>query len=209
MRTVYVVAHPEAIHHVEGLVGGWYDSPLTPGGVRAADSIARTLRARIPEDASVEVFSSDLQRAVQTASEVSKLFDVEPVLDRRLREMSYGEAEGKTQGWLDERFVPPPIIGDRMQHNEGLRGAESRATFAHRIYTAMDEILKSHCEHQIIVTHGFAVTFILTSWIKMPIDSVGYVNFRVASGSITTLCEDDFFHNRQIASLNEIQNLTP
>lgn len=207
MRNIYVVAHPEATHHIEGVVGGWHDSSLTPTGIRAAASIAKTLRERIPEDADVEVFSSDLQRAVLTARVVSNLFKVESVLDRRLREKSYGEAEGKPQRWLDERFVPPPAVGDRMQHNEGLTGAETRASFAHRIYMAMDGILKSQCEHQIIVTHGFAATFVLTSWIKMPIESLGYVNLRVASGSITTLREDDFFHNRQIASLNEIEHL--
>lgn len=207
MRNIYIVAHPEATHHVDGLVGGWYNSSLTPAGTHAAVAIANALRTRIPEDADVEVFSSDLQRATQTASVIGNLFHVEPVLDCRLREKSYGEAEGRPQKWLEDRFVPPPVVGDRMQHNEGLPGAETRASFAHRIYMAMEAIMNSECEHQVIVTHGFAVTFALTSWIKMPIESVGYVNFRVASGSITALREDDFFHNRQIGSLNETQHL--
>lgn len=30
MRTVFVVTHPEATHHVEDRVGGWFDSQLTP-----------------------------------------------------------------------------------------------------------------------------------------------------------------------------------
>ena len=47
--------------------------------------------------------------------------------------------------------------------------------FAQRVYAAMDEILASRCEHQIVVTHGFALTFVLASWIRMPIESVGYV----------------------------------
>ena len=207
MRNIYVVAHPEATHHVEGLVGGWHDSKLTPAGVRAAASIAEELRARIPEDADAEVFSSDLQRALQTARVVGDLLHVEPVLDRRLREKSYGQAEGKPQEWLDQRFIPPPAVGDRMRHDEGVPGAETKASFAQRVYAVVDAILESNCEHQVIVTHGFAVTFALASWIKMPIESLGYVNFRVTSGSITELCEDDYFHNRQIASLNDIRHL--
>ena len=55
MRNVYVVTHPEATHHVEGVVGGWHDSQLTAGGVHAAASIAEELRARIPNDATVEL----------------------------------------------------------------------------------------------------------------------------------------------------------
>lgn len=107
MRTLYVVTHPEATHHVEGVVGGWHDSELTPVGVRAAVSIARALREQIPDDAEVELFSSDLRRTLRTADEVAELFGVKPVVDRRLREKSYGEAEGRPQEWLDRRFVPP------------------------------------------------------------------------------------------------------
>jgi 2,3-bisphosphoglycerate-dependent phosphoglycerate mutase len=76
------------------------------------------------------------------------------------------------------------------------------------VYAAMETILESDCEHQIVVTHGFVVTFLIASWIKMPIASVGYVNFRAAPGSITVLREDDYWHNRQVASLSDTRHLT-
>jgi len=56
VRNIYLVVHPEATHHLEGVVGGWHDSQLTPAGERAAASIAGALRARIPMDADVELF---------------------------------------------------------------------------------------------------------------------------------------------------------
>ena len=207
MRNIYLVVHPEATHHVQGVVGGWHDSQLTPAGERAAASIAEALRARIPMDADVELFSSDLQRARHTASVVGDVLRVKPVLDRRLREKSYGDAEGRPQEWLDQRFVPPPAVGDRMEHDEGVPGAETKAAFAQRVYSVTDEVLKSGREYQVIVTHGFAVTFALASWIRMPIKSVGYVNFRAASGSITVLHEDDYFRNRQVVSLGDTRHL--
>ncbi|WP_405187971.1 histidine phosphatase family protein [Streptomyces anulatus] len=207
MRTLYVVTHPEATHHVEGVVGGWHDSELTPAGVRAAVSIARALRARIPDGAEVELFSSDLRRTLRTADEVAGLFGVKPVVDRRLREKSYGEAEGRPQEWLDRRFVPPPAVGERMDHDEGVRGAETKSVWAQRVYAAMGEILRSDCEHQIIVTHGGSLTCVVASWIKMPIEAAGYASFRGPSGSITTLREDDFFHNRQVVSLGDTRHL--
>ncbi|MER5774175.1 histidine phosphatase family protein [Streptomyces sp. NPDC002039] len=207
MRSIHVVTHPEASHHVEGLVGGWHDSTLTPEGVREAAAIARALRAEIPEDAEVELISSDLRRTRRTAQEIGGLLGVEASLDRRLREKSYGEAEGRPQEWLDKRFVPPPATGDRMGHDEGIEGAETRADFAGRIYEAMDGILTHPYEHQVIVTHGFALTFVVAAWIGMPIESLGHVNFRVASGSITHLREDDFFHNRQLVRLGDTRHL--
>ncbi|MFF3264040.1 histidine phosphatase family protein [Streptomyces sp. NPDC002932] len=207
MRTLYVVTHPEATHHVEGVVGGWHDSQLTPDGVRAAAAIAQALRARIPDGAEVELFSSDLRRTLRTANEVAEALGVKPVLDRRLREKSYGEAEGMPQEWLDRRFIPPPAVGERMHHDEGVQGAETKAAWAQRIYAAMDEILLSPCEHQIIVTHGGSLTCVVASWIKMPIESAGYASFRAPSGSITTLREDDFFHNRQVVGLGDTRHL--
>ncbi|MFF8955359.1 histidine phosphatase family protein [Streptomyces sp. NPDC014894] len=207
MRTLHVVAHPEATHHVEKVVGGWHDSRLTPAGVRAAVSIARELRARIPGGAEVELFSSDLLRTLRTADEVAGLFGVEPMADRRLREKSYGEAGGKPQEWLDRRFVPPPPVGERMDHDEGVAGAETKGACARRVYAAMDEILERPCEHQIIVTHGGSLTFVVASWIRMPIESAGYASFRAPSGSITTLREDDFFHNRQVVGLGDTRHL--
>jgi probable phosphoglycerate mutase len=207
MRNIYVVTHPEATHHVEGVVGGWHDSQLTPAGARAAATIAEALRSRIPEDAHVEVFSSDLRRALQTAGVVGDLLHVEPVTDRRLREKSYGDAEGRSQEWLDQRFGPPPVSGNRMEYDEGVPGAETTMAFAKRLYAAVDVILESSCEHQVIVTHGFAITFVVASWIRMPIESLGYVNFRAASGSITLLHEDDYFHNRQLAILGDTRHL--
>ncbi|MEU0689405.1 histidine phosphatase family protein [Streptomyces uncialis] len=207
MRTLYVVTHPEATHHVERVVGGWHDSELTPGGVRAAVSLARALRAQVPDGADVELFSSDLRRTLRTADEVAGVFGVRPVVDRRLREKSYGEAEGRPQEWLDQRFVPPPAVGERMDHDEGVRGAETKAVWARRVYAAMDDILRSPCEHQIIVTHGGSLTCVVAAWIKMPVESAGYANFRAPSGSVTTLREDDFFHNRQVVSLGDISHL--
>jgi len=207
VRNIYVIAHPEATHHVEGVVGGWHDSRLTSAGVRAAESIAGALRAKVPDGAELEVISSDLKRAQQTAETVASLFGVKPILDHRLREKSYGQAEGRPQAWLNQRFVPPPALGDRMKHDEGVLGAETKAAFAQRVYAAMDDLVQRPRGHQIIVTHGYALTFVVASWIKMPIDSLGYVHFRAPSGSITTLREDDFFHNRQVVSLGDTHHL--
>ncbi len=207
MRNVYVVTHPESTHHTQRLVGGWYDSQLTRAGITAAESIGKSLRARIPPGCEVELYSSDLQRAVQTARVIGDLLHVDVTPDRGLREKSYGDAEGRPQAWLDQRFIPPPRVGDRMHHDEGVPGSETRWSFATRVYASMERILEGDCEHQVIVTHGFAATFVLASWIKMPIETLGYVNFGLSSGSVTELRQDDYFHNRHIVKLNDLTHL--
>ena len=107
-RRVSVVTHPEATHHVEHVVGGQFDSPLTARGRQQADAIAAALRTRIDRSSRVAVATSDLQRTRQTATAIGQSLGVDPTLDPRLREKSYGEAGGRPQSWVDARFVPPP-----------------------------------------------------------------------------------------------------
>jgi probable phosphoglycerate mutase len=206
VRTLYVVTHPQATHHVEGLVGGWHDSDLTQYGVTAARRIAEALRSEIPDEAEVELYSSDLKRTSQTAEVIGDRFSLEPVLDARLREMSFGEAEGHPDARYDELFVPMGPDSDRMAHKD-IQSGESRGQVAERIYAALDGILQSPCEHQIVVTHGVAFTFVVAAWIKMPIEALGYAGFKVTSGSITVLHEDDRWRSRRVERLGHTGHL--
>ena len=206
MRCLYVIAHPEATHHVRGLVGGWFDSHLTERGRHQAELIGRRVRHLVPAQAEVELCSSDLTRAAQTAEAVGRHLGVPPRWKPDLREKSYGEAVGRPRAWLDERFVPPPASGDRLDHAE-IPGAETKRDFATRIYRVVEEVLASRCSQQVVVTHGFALTFVIAAWIKMPLEAAGYVNFHSSSGGITHLMEGDYFHNRGVAVLNDTSHL--
>lgn len=66
MRRLLVVAHPWATHQAAGLVGGWYDSALTPCGLEQAGRIAQPVR---------EINSADVQLICSGAS----------ILGRKLR----------------------------------------------------------------------------------------------------------------------------
>ena len=94
-----------------------------------------------------------------------------------------------------------------MGHEEGVAGAETRAAFATRVYAAVEEILARTCPRQVVVTHGFALTFVVACWIRMPLPSVGFVSFRATSGGITELAEDDRFNNRQVVRLDDVRHL--
>jgi len=207
VRTLYVVTHTEASHHVEGLVGGWYDSQLTSAGERDAVLVAQDLRRRIPPNNDVEVVSSDLRRAQQTADAVGRVLGVQPLLDSRLREKSYGVAGGRPQEWLDARFVPPPAVGDRLRHIEGVEGAEMWETFARRVYAGVASLLGREGANQVVVTHGGAGQLVVAAWLGLPVEATSYARFRMPSGSISVLREDGFFHNREVSELGCIAHL--
>lgn len=205
-RRVHVVTHPEATHHVDGLVGGQFDSALTALGERQAAVIGAVLRERVGT-ASVAVAASDLRRTWRTAEVVGDALGVAPTSDPRLREISYGEAGGRPQTWLDARYVPAPAVGDRLRHHPGVAGAETRLDVALRAYRALTDLLALDVDELVVVTHGFTAGFVVAAWIGMPIEAAGHVAFPVASGSITTLREDGFFHNRGVLAVGDTRHL--
>lgn len=206
MRNIYIVAHPEATHHTKGLVGGWYDSELTERGRKHADNIGEELAATL-DGTTAEVISSDLLRARQTAEVVASALTTNVMLDPDLREKSFGEAEGKPQAWLRERRIPLPDEGERLNHDEGIAGAESRWQLARRCYRAMARIMKTSADDQIVVTHGGPTTLLIAAWIGMPIEAAGQVHFRTTSGSITVLRKDPHNFSHQVTRLNDVSHL--
>lgn len=204
MKNIYVITHTESIHHVEGRVGGWYDTGLTERGKVQALQVAQRMRELITSHTPT-ITSSDLLRAKETASVVASEFGCEFQTNPGLREKSYGVAEGKPQAWLEER-IRPAAETDRINHVV-IEGGESLADFIVRVYRAVDEIIADENPIHIIVTHGYALTFVVARWIKMPATSAGHVNFRSRSGGITHLQEDDYWQNRTLVQLSETTHL--
>ncbi|MBU6953345.1 histidine phosphatase family protein [Hahella sp. HN01] len=196
MKELYVVTHTESQHHVDKRVGGWYDSELTEKGRKDADELGQ--RLQLLDAHKADIYSSDLKRAAQTADRIAAAINSTVELTSQLREMSYGVAEGRPQQWLDERIVP--VAGDNRLDHTVIDGGETKREFVSRIYDFLDGLTLG--DKTIISTHAYAATFVIAWWIKMPLESVGYVNFNVQSGKICKLVEDDVFKNRTVAGLN-------
>lgn len=73
----------------------------------------------------------------------------------------------------------------------------------------MSAIIDRAAVTQIIVTHGFTLSFIIAAWMKLPIDATGFLAFPARSGSITTLRQDDPFRNRSLVGLSDTTHLPP
>ncbi len=206
MRDIFVVTHCESRHHVEGLVGGWYDGDLTDRGCRQAEMVARAVKSRVsPQD--TRLVSSDLLRARGTGQVIADALGLQMDIDARLREISSGTADGKPQQWLADRIVHPPRTGDRLDHTV-IDGAETRRVFASRIYAAMAEVDAMRERHVVIVTHGFAMTFVTAAWLGLPIEHAGYIDLRSEPGGITHLRQAGPFWNKSLQSLSDTRHLS-
>jgi probable phosphoglycerate mutase len=206
VEDVFIATHTESVHHVEGLVGGWYDTPLTERGRRDAHLLAGAMARRVAPGAALLV-ASDLRRAAETAQIVGASIRAPVVLDARLREISFGAAGGKPQRWLDERIVLPSRVGPRLDHVI-CEGAETRRRFATRIYDAMRDLHARPERTVVIITHGFAMTFVVAWWLGLPVENADLAAVRASPGGITHLRQAPPFWNRSLELLDDTSHLS-
>jgi len=93
---LWLVRHGETTCSRDGILAGWADIPLTERGVAQAEAVRPVLAG----ETFVRVWSSDLQRAVQTALKAWG----PPIADPRLREINFGELEGARWETLDPAY---------------------------------------------------------------------------------------------------------
>ncbi len=196
MQNVYVVTHAQSVHHVKDLGGGWYDTSLTEKGVNQAEKLSEFLYGEIGTHG-IPIYSSDLKRAYETAIIIAKPFKSSVIQDKRLREMSFGDAEGKSREWRTDNINPRPADGDRLNHRI-YKNAETRKDVGTRIRECLDEIIAKKDENLIIVSHGNALTFIIMAWLKVPVENMEYCSFQPAPARVTYLQEDDLYGNRNV-----------
>ncbi len=140
MTTILLARHGETDWNLEGRWQGWADPPLNETGHAQAKALANQLRAT-DFDA---VYSSDLQRAFQTAEIVAEPHGARVVADAGLREIDVGSWSGLTHAELQARFPN----GDRPD-------GETRDEHAARVLAAVERIARAHPgERILLVTHG-------------------------------------------------------
>ena len=95
----------------------------------------------------------------------------------------------------------------RLDHDEGIEGAETKLEWVTRVYRTMERIRTSVGEHQVVVTHGGSLSWVVAAWLSLPVAACAYASFRSSAGGITVLHEDDRFRNRTLHTMNDRSHL--
>jgi broad specificity phosphatase PhoE len=98
---IYLVRHGQTQFNRERRIQGRFDSPLTDLGVRQARAVAGLLKDLIREPDGWRIVSSPLGRASATAAIVAERLGLSVELDERLREISWGEFDGRLRADLE------------------------------------------------------------------------------------------------------------
>ncbi|HEX3687928.1 MAG TPA: histidine phosphatase family protein [Gaiellaceae bacterium] len=149
MTTILLARHGETDWNHEGRFQGHADPALNATGRAQAAELAAELEA-------VElaaVYSSPLQRALETAEVVAAEHGLQPVAVDALREVDVGSWEGLTRAEVEARF--PEQFAGWLDYDQGWADGESYEEMARRVVAALLELAGAHEGERILaVTHG-------------------------------------------------------
>ena len=162
-KQLWLVRHGQTTRNRDGALAGWDDVDLTPAG----EAQARALRTELAALAFTHAWSSDLIRAVRTA----QLAWGEPQIDARLREIDFGDLEGRLWETLEAQHK------DALLRFEGFvaPGGESLAQLQQRVEAFIDHLPAGR---HLIFTHGGVI--------RMLAHRLGQANFP-QPGTVTVI----------------------
>jgi broad specificity phosphatase PhoE len=169
MTRLLLIRHGETDWNHEGRWHGQLDVPLNARGEQQAERLAELL-----EDQPVQaVYSSDLQRAVETARRLANDKSVPLVLDHRLREIDQGKWQGLRVADIMEMYGPEYQSGWRDSLDGGPPGGETARQVQERALQAVAEIVRRHPDETVaVVSHGFTIAMVRLHFIGLPIQEV-------------------------------------
>lgn len=184
MTILFLVRHGETTSHAENRYAGSTDVALSELGIAQAERLARWAEVQ-PIDA---VYTSDLSRAVITATPSATALGLPINVDAALREVDFGQGEGLT--FAEMRVSFPDETARFVEHpgTSPLPGGESGVDATERAWGALERIVTQHPSGSVLVVmHSTLMRLILCRALGMPPDRYRTALPAVLNVSITTV----------------------
>lgn len=193
---ILIIRHGQTAWNTQKRLQGHSDIPLNENGRLQAVTLAKILRDE-PLDA---IFSSDLQRAYQTAYEIAKIHNLPVHQDRSFRERCYGICEGMKDGEIREAYPESYKAWYAADPDhffpDGERKTESPRQFHHRAVNAIREAATRYPGKKIAIVTHFGVietayrtaqNIPLGTHCRMPVLNTCINRFRWTGGTLELL----------------------
>lgn len=195
-----LVRHGETDWNKFGKCQGISDIPLNSTGEKQARDLGYSLR----NEKISAIFSSDLQRAINTAKHISKYHDLEVQTDRRFREMDQGNFEGFDFVYIRKNYSH--VLKKWREEPETTRipGGESLAEVQRRALRAFDSLLNQYRgKNVILVTHNLTIVTLLCKFLGKSLKS--FIEFEINETSKTIInCSDNKFKIELLSDTSHI-----
>jgi broad specificity phosphatase PhoE len=189
MTHLFLVRHGETIWHTENRYAGSSDVALDRSGYAQAERLA----AWTSQAGLAAVWCSPLSRAREMAVPAARAVGLEPRIDERLREIDFGQVEGKTMAEAEQLFPEGMRRFKIDPATYPMPGGEDPYQAARRAVSALRDIAASHPEGRVlVVAHNTLIRLALCSLFGIPLARYRTVFPAVRNGALTEIrLEDD------------------
>ena len=188
MTHLFLVRHGATVWHAENRYAGSTDVALNPAGYAQAERLAIWASGA----GLAAIWCSPLNRARETAAPAARVTRLEPRIDDRLREIDFGQMEGKTMTEA-ERLFPEEVRRFRADPvTYPLPGGEDPLLAARRAVSALQDIASAHHGGRIlVVAHNTLIRLTLCSLFGIPMTRYREVFPLVRNGALTEIGLED------------------
>ena len=148
---IFMLRHGQTAWNAEQRLQGQLDVPLDAVGQHQVAQMAAALAG---EDLAA-IYSSDLQRAIDTALALARVTGLPVIQDQALRERGFGRLEGLTYAQVEELWPDDVLRWRRREPDFGPGGGETLRVFYERSVAAVTRLALPHAGRTIaVVAHG-------------------------------------------------------
>jgi broad specificity phosphatase PhoE len=186
VTTILLARHGESDWNRSKRWQGLADRPLTERGRQQAADLA----ARLEDTELDAVYSSDLQRARQTAEVVarSKRLDVQSTPD--FREVDVGSWSGLTRAEAEVRF--PEAYARWLHGGEGWDDGETYEAMSARVIGAVHRIAAQRDDGRVlIVAHGGSIRAVHAAALGVDVHSYRRIQRVEPNATLSAVCVED------------------
>jgi len=206
---LWLIRHGESIGNRDRIYQGQNDLPLSPLGHRQAELLAERLAAIHPVQPFSAIYSSDLQRAVQTAAPSAQAIGLPIHLAPGLREIDVGAWSGLTFAEIEQRFPDEWAASYPVMDPERVRGGgESYRQAQLRSVEAVRAIVAAHPQERVLLFfHGGVLQAVLAYVMQLPLPNKRFLHTSNTSISRLRLaCVGQEMHG-QLLGVNDVAHL--
>ncbi len=166
--------------------GGSSNTPLNERGGKQAEGLALRLK---PERLKA-IYSSPLQRALDTARVISGYHQLEVEIEPSLKEIEVGELEGVSVAEMGKRLSQLLTANGPGGALSRIPGGESLPEVQQRAWGTIQLLASKHPEGVlVVVTHFFVILTIICAVLKLPLSQIS--SFKLGTGSISAVALDE------------------
>lgn len=200
MTKLYLIRHGQSEWNELNKIQGQKNTSLTNLGKEQARSLAN----RLTSESIDMIYTSDLNRAYDTAKIISEQIDKPLSSSEFIREINFGPWEGLTISEMQDIYKEQYSIWIKEPDKLNMDGAESLQVLKDRAMKWVESIIQENDGKKIaIVSHGATLKVLILG--LLDISLTHYKNFSISNVGLSIVeCRD---YNNVLTKLNDVSHL--